>query len=167
MKRAATEARRPWGRTAGERRRALRSGSSEKEGGDRVLTVGRSSRGRGLDGEGGGDGVQHRRSILTGGDGELRLGHTGACGFDWIQELAHTCEGETNGRDQGASPTAEALGQRQWRGGRRSNTVAQAARAQETRGLGVKRRGRCGVLWGRLNRPRGSSGRRFPRRHGH
>jgi hypothetical protein len=58
------------------------------------------------------------------------LGRTGACGFDWIQELAHTCEGEANGRDREASPTAEEHGQRQWRGGRRSNTMAQAARAR-------------------------------------
>jgi hypothetical protein len=71
-----------------------------------VLTVCRSSGGRGLDGEGGGDRVQHRRPILTGGDGELRLGRTGACGFDWVQELVHKCEGEANGRDQGASAMA-------------------------------------------------------------
>jgi hypothetical protein len=95
-----------------------------------VLTVCRSSGGRGLDGEGGGGGVQHRRPILTGGDGELRLGHTGACGFDWVQELVHKCEGEANGRDQGASPTAEEHRQWQWRGGGRSNTVAQAVRAR-------------------------------------
>jgi hypothetical protein len=76
------------------------------------------------------------------------LGRTGACRFDWMQELAHTCEGEVNGRVQGASPTAEEHGRRQWCGGRRFNAVAQAARAREARKLGVKRRGRCGVLWG-------------------
>jgi hypothetical protein len=123
---------------AGKRRRALRSGSSEKEGGDRVLTLGRSSGGRGLDGEGGGGGVQHRRPVFTGGDGELRLERTRACGFDRMQGLAHTCEGEPNGRVQEASPAAEEHGRRQWRGGRRFNAVAQAARAREARGLGVK-----------------------------
>jgi hypothetical protein len=130
----------------GERRRALRSGSSEKEGGDRVLTLGRSSGGRGLDGEGGGGGVQHRRPVFTGGDGELRLERTGACRFDRMQGLARTCEGEVNGRVQGASPAADEHGRRQWHGGRRFKAVAQAARARESRGLGVKRRGRCGVL---------------------
>jgi hypothetical protein len=133
---------------ASERRRALRSGSSEKEGGDMVLTMCRSYGGRGLDGEGGGGGVQHRRPVLTGGDGELRLGRTGACGFDWAQELAHTCEGEVNRKDQGTSPTARKHGQRQWRGGRRFNTMAQAARAREARKLGVKRRGSAGCSGG-------------------
>jgi hypothetical protein len=86
------------------------------------------------------------------------LGRTGARGFDWVQELVHKFEGEANGRDQGASPMAGRHGQRQWRGGRRFNTVAQAARAREARRLGVKRRGECGVLWGRLNRPGGAPG---------
>jgi hypothetical protein len=155
VERAATEARRPWGRTAGGRRAAaaLRSGSSEKEGGDRILTLGRSSGGRELDGEGGGSEVQHRRPVFTGGDGELRKGRTGACGFNRMQGLAHTCEGEVNGRVQGASPTADEHGRQQWRGGRRFTAVAQAARAREALGLGVKRRGRCGVLWGCLYRP--------------
>jgi hypothetical protein len=65
-------------------------------------------------------------------------GRTGACGFDWAQELAHTCEGEANRKDQGTSPTARKHGQRQWCGGRRFNTMAQAARAREARKLGVK-----------------------------
>jgi hypothetical protein len=131
---------------AGKRRSALRSGSSEKEGGDRVLTVRRSYGGRELDGEGGGGAVQLRRPVFKGGDGELRKGRTGACGFDRMQGLAHTCEGEVNRRVQGASPTADEHGRRQWRGGRRFTAVVQAARAREALGLGVKRRGRCGVL---------------------
>jgi hypothetical protein len=75
-----------------------------------------------------------------------------------MQGLAHTCEGEVNGRVQGASPTADEHGRRQWRGGRRFKAVAQAARAREARGLGVKRRGECGVLWGCLYRPGGAPG---------
>jgi hypothetical protein len=131
---------------AGRAAAALRSGTSEKEGGDRVLTVRRSYGGRGLDGEGGGGGVQHRRPVFTGGNGELRLERTRACGFDRMRWLAHTCEGEPNERVQGASPAAEGHGRRQWRGGRRLKAVAQVARAREARGLGVKRRERCGVL---------------------
>jgi hypothetical protein len=143
---------------AGKRRSALRSGSSKKEGGDRLFTVRRGYGGRELDGEGGGGAVQLRRPVFTGGDGELRLECTRACGFNGMRWLAHTCEGESIERVQEASPTADELGRRQWRGGARFSAVAQAARAREALELGVKRRGRSGVPWGCLNRPEGAPG---------
>jgi hypothetical protein len=135
---------------------------AKKEGGDRLLTVCRGYGGRELDGEGGGDAVQLRRPVFTGGDGELRLECTRACGFERMRWLAHTCEEEPIEGVQGASPTADELGRRQWRGGWRFTAVAQAARAREALELGVKRRGRSRVLWGCLYRPEGGTGRRFP-----
>jgi hypothetical protein len=52
------------------------------------------------------------------------LGRTGACRFDWIQELAHTCEGEATGgtrelhrrwRGTGSGNGAAAGGSTRWR----------------------------------------------------
>jgi hypothetical protein len=109
---------------AGQAAVALRSGTSEKEGGGRVLTAGRSSGGRELDGEGGGGAVQLLRPVVTGGGGELRLEYTRACGFERRRRLAHMCEEESIEGVQGASPTADMLGRRQWRGGARFSAVA-------------------------------------------
>jgi hypothetical protein len=86
------------------------------------------------------------------------LGRTGACGFDWVPELVHKCEGEVNGRDRGASPTAEEHGQRQWRGGGGPTRWRKRLGHGEACGLGVERRGSVGVLWGRLNRLGGAPG---------
>jgi hypothetical protein len=97
---------------AGRAAAALRLGTSEKEGRGRILTAGRSSGGRELDGDGGGGADQLRRPISTGGDGELRLGCTRAYGFDRMRRLAHTHEGEAIERVQGALPAAEELGRR-------------------------------------------------------
>jgi hypothetical protein len=140
---------------AGKRRSVLRSGSSKKEGEDRLLTVRRGYGRRELDGEGGGGADQLRRPVCTGGDGELRLECTRAYGFDRMRWLAHTCEEEPIERVQGALPAAEEHRRRQWRGGARFSAVAQAARARKALDLGVRRRGRSGVLWGVYIGPRG------------
>jgi hypothetical protein len=74
--------RRPWwlaphggGSSAtGVWRRALRLGSSEKEGGGWVLTARRSFGGRGIDERDGGDGDQRRRPAPMGGDDDERFG---------------------------------------------------------------------------------------------
>jgi hypothetical protein len=58
---------------AGVRRCALRLGVSEKEGGETILTVRRTSGGRRIDGRGGGGGDQHRRPAPVGGDGGERI----------------------------------------------------------------------------------------------
>jgi hypothetical protein len=70
--------RRPWwlapqgggSPAAGVWRCALRFGVSEKDGGEMILTVRRSSGGRGIDGKGGGGGDQRRRPASIGGDGD-------------------------------------------------------------------------------------------------
>jgi hypothetical protein len=74
--------RRPWwlaphgggSPAAGVWRRALRLGSSEKEGGGWVLTSRRSFGGRGTDERDNGGGDQRRRPAPMGGDGDERFG---------------------------------------------------------------------------------------------
>jgi hypothetical protein len=56
-------------------RRALRLGLSEKEGGEKILTAGRSFGGRRINERGGGGGGdQHRRPAPMGGDSDERIG---------------------------------------------------------------------------------------------
>jgi hypothetical protein len=61
------------------------------------------------------------------------------------------CE-EVKERDSGVSPTTRELGRRQWRGGRRSNSVTIAARAREGVGAWECANGGAEVPWGRLYR---------------
>jgi hypothetical protein len=61
-------------------------------------------------------------------------------------------EEEVKERGQGASPTTGELGRRQWRGGRRSNSVAKAVMAREGVGVWECAKGGYGGALGRLYR---------------